>query len=81
MTSKNQPVKISFHVPADEQYVAQLIQDVCDATGQTPSGWVYSTILRRLQDVGLLNQHKQIVQSSYKTLLETLPPGAKRRKH
>ena len=75
------PMKLSFHIPATEQHIAELLQTVCDVTGSTPSSWVYGTITKRLRDLGLIDDKNQIVRSEYRTLQEALPPGAKGKKN
>lgn len=79
--SKPVATKQTFHIPAAEQHVADLIELVAQVTGQTPSSWVYGTVMRRLKDVGLLDEQNKIVQAKYEAVLAELPPGQKDTKH
>lgn len=80
MTTKQKAVKLSFHIPADEHHIFDLIQLVCDVTGQTPSHWVYNAVIKKLNEAGLINAKHQIIQSQFKALQAALPPGAERKK-
>jgi hypothetical protein len=75
----SKPMKLSFHIPADEHHISELIQLVCDVTGTTPSRWVYGTVLKRLKETGLIDEKGQTVRSEYQTLFEALPPGVERK--
>lgn len=79
MSDDKQAIKMSFHIPAAESHVAELLQVVCAATGNTPSNWVYGTLVKRLQEVGLLDGNRQIVRAAFKELQGSLPPGLARK--
>jgi len=67
--------KLSYHIPASDQHIADLLNIVCAATGHTPSSWVYGTIIDRLQGAGLIDKNKEINLSAYKELIGSLAPG------
>lgn len=80
MSTKPKAAKQSFHIPASEGNIVELIELVSDVTGQTPSHWVYGTVIKRLQEAGLINDKHQTIQSEYDALVAALPPGAKRKR-
>ncbi len=76
MTDLAQANKRSFHIPATEPHVQNLIELVADFKGTTPSQWVYQIVIKKLQEAGLLDEKHQIVMSKYQELMAALPPGA-----
>lgn len=78
--AKQKAIKLSFHIPANEHHIFELIKLVSDVTGQTPSHWVYSAVIKKLTEAGLVDAKHQIIQSQYDALQAALPPGAERKK-
>lgn len=72
-------VKLSFHIPAKNHDIEELIQLICDVTGETPSSWVYKAVLHRLRNGCLIDSSNNIIPAEYKRLQAALPPGAERK--
>lgn len=75
-----EPAKISFHVPASDRHLVDLIQLICDVKGTTTSAWVYDLVLNRLKTSGLIDSNNQIVKSAYETLQRGLPDAQPKKK-
>lgn len=75
-TPKPNKSTTSFRIPEGESHVRDLINLVSEATGQTPSHWVYGTIVKRLTEAGLLDQNRQPVEEKIAEVRAMLPPGA-----
>jgi hypothetical protein len=79
MPTDAKAVKLSFHIPAAEYGIAELIQLICNATGTTPSSWVYAAVTQRLRNNGMIDSSNRIIPAEYKRLQAALPPGAERK--
>lgn len=74
------PLKLSFHVPATEHHVADLLGLVCDVVGTTPSRWVYGAVIEKLQKAGLIDASHQPIAAAMKELNAAMPPNAAKKK-
>jgi hypothetical protein len=72
--------KITFHIPARDLEIGEIVDMAAEALGCTTSEWVYRIVRQKLKSAGILDHEDKIQYGKVEQeLLPELPPASKTR--